>query len=324
MDREQKDNKNASNKKKVLIFFGVLIAALILLLLLDRIDFDSISDRITEKDSDAPEKTESQVVTVDPFFLAEPNYNEDITADADYMKMNRNLHFSTGEESIEIINRSDSGDPVCQFFYDYFATVIPGNYKDYPSFFTEDYQKKNKFEPFTPQKLYDITVTHKSSAYLENGDASGKYKGYSVYYFEVAYYIKDNNGTFRDDFYGDDGTLPLIFELLVKNDVVKISSVKRYNYVTSAPKSDVKVSVSFFVWLVIFVVFVLLLIIFRRKALIPAIAASLICAALSLFGTGVLWQLLVFSALAIPAGLIIFKKNKKISNPPAKTEGDKT
>ena len=84
---------------------------------------------------------------------------------------------------------------------------------------------------FAPQKIYNIQVTCFRSVYLENGDVNGKYKGYTVYYFDVSYNILDNNGTLRNDFLGDEGTRPLVFEVIEGDGQIKISSVSVYSSV---------------------------------------------------------------------------------------------
>jgi len=221
----------ARSKRTALIILAVIIVLAIVLLLLNSIDFDALAKDIARGNSRGEDVkvTEKSIVTVDPNFLAEPDYDEDILQDAEYLKENRYLHFTYGAETFEVLTRNDSYNNVCTLFYDYFEAVISGDARAYESLFTEEYVASHETPDFTAQKLYNINVKCLYSSYLEDGDANGNYKGYTVWYCDVSYNIKDNNGTFRNDFYGDESTLPLVFEVIEKNGVAKISNVAHYN-----------------------------------------------------------------------------------------------
>ena len=291
--------KKKRSKKGALIFFGVLLALMIVLVLLNSIDFDAIAGKISGKDeskddinADVPE------VTVDPWFLAEPDYDEDITLDEEYMKENRCLHYTYANETFEIIDRSNAVDDLCRLFYDYFEAAKAGDSDAYYALFTEDYVKSAGKKNFAPQKLYNINVKCFRSEFLKNGDSKGQLAGYTVYYCDVSYNIKDNNGTLRNDFYGDDATLPLIFEVIEKGNNIKISNIRRYTYSSGvSEETESPFSPMFFVWLVVFAISAVLAVALRRLYLVPHTAASFALVFLSFLIKSVLLQILIFAGI---------------------------
>lgn len=304
---DNETEKKKRNKKGVLIFFGVLLALLTALVLLSNIDFDALAERIKGKDeSDDDVYNDEPAVTIDPVFFSEPDYDEDITLDAKYMKENRCLHYTYANETFEIIDRSYAADNVCRLFYDYFEAAKAGDNDAYYSLFTDDYVKGAGKKTFAPQKLYNINVKCFRSEVLTSGDSKGQLKGYTVYYCDVSYNIKDNNGTLRNDFYGDDATLPLVFEVIEKGNNVKISNIRRYTYSSSvAAETESPVSVTFFVWLAVFVVSAVLAVVTRKWFLVPHTAASFALVFLSLLIKSLLLQILIF-ALVTAAALVCF------------------
>ena len=299
--------KRKKNKKGVLIFFGVLLVLMAVLVLLNNIDFDSLAEKASGrgKTSDDSIITDTAAVTIDPVFLAEPDYDEDITLDKEYMKENRCLHYTYVNETFEIIERSDAVDNVCRMFYDYFEAAKAGDSNAYYALFTENYVNSAGKSNFTPQKLYNIYVRCFRSERLTDGDANGKLKGYNVYYCDVSYNIKDNNGTLRNDFYGDDSTLPLVFEVIEKDDKVQISNIRRYVYSKGASEeTESPFSPMFFVWLGIFVISAVLVIVLRRLYIVPHTAASFALIFLSFLIKSVFLQILIFAG--ITCVLIVF------------------
>lgn len=212
----------ANNKQKVkrlLIFLGV---ALVVLFLLNLIPFEALTEKALEN---LPENTEP-VVTYSEDFFTPPDYDENVLEDEIYLKLNRNMDFTREGETFRIteVNANTHG-AVSRLFYDYFETLKAGNSEECNKLFTDEYLEKEGRFSFAPQKVYDMTVTVKRSEFLTNGDANGNYKGYTVTYCEVAYKIRQNNGTLRRDFYQEDVTLPVIFEVLEKDDIAKINQI---------------------------------------------------------------------------------------------------
>ena len=220
-------DKRSRDKKKALTIFLILGIAVIVLPLLNMIDFNALLPDESEQQSGQTVTT----VTLGDHHFTEPDYDEDIMADKDYLEKNRYLHYSYENETFEVVSDPARYGSLCQFFYNYFESAKAGDHKTYNSLFTEEYLEKNGEKQFAPQKIYNIQVTCFRSVYLENGDVNGKYKGYTVYYFDVSYNILDNNGTLRNDFLGDEGTRPLVFEVIEGDGQIKISSVSVYSSV---------------------------------------------------------------------------------------------
>ena len=210
---------NKKKAKRLLIFLGI---ALVVLLLLNLIPFDKLTELALNQ---IPEETEPAVTYADEFFVP-PDYNEDVLQDEIYTKFNLDMTFTREGESFGITEaNADDYGAVCQMFYNYFETLKAGDADACNALFTDEYFTENDRFNFAPQKVYDMTVSVVRSEFLLNGDAKGNYKGYTVSYCEVAYKIYQNNGTLRRDFYEDNVTLPLIFEVLEKNDEASINQI---------------------------------------------------------------------------------------------------
>ena len=210
---------NKKKAKRLLIFLGI---ALVVLLLLNLIPFDKLTELALNQ---IPEETEPAVTYADEFFVP-PDYNEDVLQDEIYTKFNLDMTFTREGESFGITQaNADDYGAVCQIFYNYFETLKAGDTDACNALFTDEYFAENDQFNFAPQKVYDMTVSVVRSEFLLNGDAKGNYKGYTVSYCEVAYKIYQNNGTLRRDFYEDNVTLPLIFEVLEKNDEASINQI---------------------------------------------------------------------------------------------------
>ena len=210
---------NKKKAKRLLIFLGI---ALVVLLLLNLIPFDKLTELALNQ---IPEETEPAVTYADEFFVP-PDYNEDVLQDEIYTKFNLDMTFTREGESFGITQaNADDYGAVCHMFYNYFEYLKAGDTDACNALFTDEYFAENDKFNFAPQKVYDMTVSVVRSEFLLNGDAKGNYKGYTVSYCEVAYKIYQNNGTLRRDFYEDNVTLPLIFEVLEKNDEASINQI---------------------------------------------------------------------------------------------------
>lgn len=212
--------ENSKQKaKRLLIFLGI---ALVVLLLLNLIPFDKLTELALNK---LPEDTEPVVTYADEFFTP-PDYNEDVTQDETYVKFNRDMTFTRDGESFSITPaNADGHGAVCRLFYDYFEYLKAGDFNSCNGLFAKEYFEEHDQFHFAPQKVYDMSVSVVRSEYLINGDANGNYKGYTVAYCEVAYKIYQNNGTLRRDFYEDNVTLPVIFEVLEKDGTAVVNQI---------------------------------------------------------------------------------------------------
>ncbi len=220
-------DQKKKNRKRAIIFLSITLALVVILPILTFVDFGSKKDETPDKDS--------WIRYYGDQFFPEPKFDEVIEEDSAYMQLDRVLYYSNGTERFSVEKKSADLGPCCSLFYDYFEIVKSGDFQNYYSLFTERYAEehgninfftKNKLI-FTKQKIYAIDVTLIREAYLENGDASGAYKGSTVYYFNVSYKIKDNNGTFRRDVLSDEA-VPLVFELIETNGKVLINDISFY------------------------------------------------------------------------------------------------
>ncbi len=239
MDGENKDTAPASEKKpkeiskrgqkkKAIIFISIVLVLLIILPVLSFVDWDSLSEKEdTDEDSWITFYGDQHFVT--------PDYDENIEDDKAYMQKDRMLHYSSSNETFSVDGDPEKYGLPCTLFYEYFELVKNGDYANYYSLFTKEYAEKHEDKNFftknklifTKQKIYDIKVELLRSAYLKNGDKNGEHVGSTVYYFDVSYRIKDNNGTFRRDIRSDEA-VPLVFELLETDGEIKISNISFY------------------------------------------------------------------------------------------------
>lgn len=224
-DLSAESSARVKNKKRAatfLITIGVLFA---LLLGLNCIDFDAIAERLNARGEQ--EATET-VKTYPPTYFAIPDYDADITADSDYMKLDRSIHYTADGETEQLFFDTAEADPNKNFWKLYFSAVADGDSAAIDRLCSAEYLKENsKTARFAPQKIFNIKVVLSRREELDEGDANGNFKGYTVSYYTVSYQIKDNNGTFRNDFFEDFYTVPLIFELLDNGSTVELNSIHR-------------------------------------------------------------------------------------------------
>lgn len=152
----------------------------------------------------------------DDIFYFPEDYSEDIFEDLVYVNRNRDVKFDyygtaiyMNEENIDVQSTE------AKFFYNYFQTVINGDYTAYREYFDESFFLRHSIpEKFTKQKLYDIEVSAITSD-IENGAAYETYK--------VSYKIQENNGSFRADVSSTECKPVAI--TVKKGKVLKITSV---------------------------------------------------------------------------------------------------
>ncbi len=316
MDPEQKStraNKNKETKKKILIFFIILVAAIVILPIINMIDFDAILQK--DEDEKEPEVT---TVTLGRHHFTEPDYEEDIMQDERYLEKNRRLYYTYENETFEINGDAASHGSICVFLDEYFSAVISGDCDKYNSMFTDEYIEKYGEKSFTRQKLYNINAECLRSEYLANGDANGKYKGYYVYFFEVTYNILDNNGTFRNDFLGDEGVSPVIFEIIDGNNEIKISGISVYSSGSEAPTPTNPGAIFAIIFAVLLLLFLLFEVITRRCVSICFALGCVVGAILSIIrrpiGTAIVSSLLVALCLLLLRFTVLKKFIKKYTH----------
>lgn len=118
---------------------------------------------------------------------------------------------------------SDMKHEGLRFFEKYFNMLYKGDYKSYPSMFSDKYDFEIGFErninrEFPPQMIYNITVDEKARV----GNVTVDDKSCIIGLYEVSFLIHNNNGLFRNDIgknmdLGTDVARPLYFELITYN-----------------------------------------------------------------------------------------------------------
>lgn len=283
-----------SKSRKSAVTFIVIIGVLaVLLLLLNLIPFDKLSQAVTEE-------TAPPVVTYDSKFFEAPVEGEDFSADSEYMDLDRYLYFSadTGETFQIIDNASEYGE-ICQLFETLRTSVIAGDCDTYNSLFTDDYIQKNGAASFTPQKLYNFRVKVMGSTLLKEGDANGLYKGATVTNCEVNYRIKDNNGTFRNDFYREGDSRTQIYQILDYNGSVKISQISTPTYTTQNQTEKEGLPFMFYIWIAAIVLAIVAEAMTTALVAVWFIPGAIISLILALCDVGIAIQLVTYFVSAL-------------------------
>lgn len=157
-----------------------------------------------------------------------PNYEEDIFQNKAYMSFQRDLLYGAmGVEQLFNFEKDyESADHECQFFLDYFHTVIAGDYEKLPEFYVEEYFEK---EPkFTMQMIYDPYVLFHSTSIEKIDDAD-----VTLLNYHVEYKIFKNNGTFREGV-SSNTAIPQIYQIYKTEN----GSYKIYRILDVKPEND--------------------------------------------------------------------------------------
>lgn len=157
------------------------------------------------------------------YIFYEPNYEEDIYADEGYLELNRYISLSDGVTTSILTEEeyTTEGDDVA-LLVTYLQSIISGDDDMYNACFSEAYYAENEaHDRFTPQKLYNITLTKKETQTEEDGS--------TLYGYTVEYMIRHNNGTFRRDL-GSDSIRTQYVVLSDREGEVKIDRVITYSY----------------------------------------------------------------------------------------------
>ncbi len=204
-------------KKRLLTVAGCVLALLAVLALLVSVLQRCSDESVT-------------VYSYDPFdHKSEFGYSEpedDILADPEYAEKNRYMEVYD-EESL------NDASPSVKLLGKYFESAIKGDGKTLNSLFTdayfENYGKTIEKYPdsFAAQKIYKIKVRLVDGPYKNENGASVT----QIERFEVSFLLKDNNGQFRPDLpEPDDGTVPLVYEVITTDGVSLINAIVEYSY----------------------------------------------------------------------------------------------
>ncbi len=133
-------------------------------------------------------------------FPYEPNFDEDIFKDKEYMELDRLINYTeekTGISlSIDDTNYTTYNDTVT-FMYEFINSILHGDVAFYNNCFNELYlESAGKQQPFTKQKIYDIEF-----CVFEEGTDSESGKSYVKLWLD--YKIFKNNVTLRTDIGSD-------------------------------------------------------------------------------------------------------------------------
>jgi len=199
LSEEEKEERAASKRlaRKMVTVLAIAFVVLVGLELVSRIDFDSLLGPDTPK-------------TPDGIRFEYADFEEDILTDATYLDKTRLMAYRKGAQ-MTLINEDDyiNYDPAVNMMRRYFDILIHGDLEQYNTLFTAEYQKQHKLprtEPFTMQRIYDMTVEYVTEVDQPDTDLFHTY-------FLVEYKIQKNNGTFRADM-GSDCTRAQAFELI--------------------------------------------------------------------------------------------------------------
>ena len=177
------DTKRAISPKKRLI---ILVGAVVLLLaLIGAILLFALDGQESAKPK-LPPRADGVFAPID--------FNEDVTLDAEYMALDRSVRYTHGNGFAYTLTDDDYqiGGPAAAFIYEVLCAIRDGDHTAYNAAFSDYYKNAvGEKEPFTPQKLYDISFNIYAP---EDGGEAGTLVAYQIFYR-----IKDNNGTFRDD-----------------------------------------------------------------------------------------------------------------------------
>lgn len=137
----------------------------------------------------------------------------DIMAHEPYLRCDRFIYYSTGNErigyTVEDI-KGLTGD--LGFWGRYFSSLFDGDAEAHSALFlSEDYRKEHLPEAFSRQMLYDIKIEYFGAI----GD---------IHYYSVSYCIFENDGSYRNDIDGE-SSRPLYFELLDDGSSYKIKNI---------------------------------------------------------------------------------------------------
>lgn len=200
-------------KKKILLVIVLVIIGILGILGIIMFILSGINSLLREESIQSLEES----IRPPSYIFAEPNYDENIFDDSEYMGMDRAMKYTVEGVTISITeNNYSQQTPIVQFMYDSLQYIINGDCEKYNEIFTDEYLNKigdNLRETFTMQKLYDIDV---ELANLQEEELpNGRTAVYSD--FVVRYKIKNNNGTFRNDL-PDGARIPMVYLVMTEVD----------------------------------------------------------------------------------------------------------
>lgn len=176
-------------KKKMLLVIGIVLVLMLVMVLLISV----LESWLAKAENEQPTHGTPQTI-----IFHSPNYEEDITKDAHYMGLDRQIYYADLQTGVTIslseATYAEQGEAV-ELLCHMIESIIAGDHETYNTFFSEQYlEREGEKDMFTAQKLYCITITELSSEDVQTEE--GKYEQYT---FSLEYMICQNNGTFRTD-----------------------------------------------------------------------------------------------------------------------------
>ena len=182
------ENRSVKKKEKKAVIIVLAVMAAIVLF--------SIPVLISSLGEGGSEETDE---TTRLIYFEEPNFEENIFEDEEYMGKNRLIYVINGPIGTFVDTSSeserDAQSRVVNFMFDFIDAQIMGNTDAYNACFSSEYiAKKGPHAPFTMQKLYDVSIEQYGSATASESESGGY-----DYIFILKYKILNNNGTLRND-----------------------------------------------------------------------------------------------------------------------------
>ena len=160
----------------------------------------------------------------DRIYYFPAKYEEDVYQNKAYLSFERGLLFSESGVTQMYYYDTDyeEASAECQFFLDYFQSIIGGKYQEISKFYVDGYFKE---EPkFTMQMIYEPYVLFHS---IEEEELNGEKT--KVYNFEVRYKIFKNNGTFRTGV-ASNTAIPQIYQVIKVDESYRICRILDIEY----------------------------------------------------------------------------------------------
>lgn len=200
------------NKKKlILIRIIVIILSVLAVLWL----FSFVLEKAVQHQSSGDDDTE----ITRKFY--EPSPGEDILNDKEYLEKNSDITYYDEYGNGYLItdgNYLGRGGLALELMSHFFDAVKNGSDAKLNVMFAPEYYEENgQFEPFNPQRIYDISVTFEGSETDED-------TGNITTVFTVSYKIMKNDGTFRTDI-GSDTSRKQYFTILETEDDIVIKDI---------------------------------------------------------------------------------------------------
>lgn len=211
--KEINETTQKANVKKRMIIIIVSVFAVLALLLAASYAIDLYN----KKNSDEQNKPINY-----NFYPAD--YDENIYDDSHYIELISGdfIYYTDNSTNVTLGISTETAKNYgadVEFVVDYIYAIINGDCDKYNGFFSDNYFEKNeKKDRFTMQKLYDVKITKVGSNDINRGDGV-----YTEYTYTVEYKILKNNGTFRNDIGA--GSRKQTLKISEQSDVYKIESI---------------------------------------------------------------------------------------------------